>query len=226
MDTIIYIDGYNLFYGRLRNTSFKWLDPVKLFKSISKIQNPASNVIKVKYFTSPVKANFASHGRDSTKAQDNYHRALKQIYGDGIDIIYGYHTVEMGFPPLYKKPIDKDDRVEIWKFEEKQTDVNIALHMYRDAIRGHCTQQILVSNDSDLELPLKLVSEDKPEVDLGLIIPRAKPSTIGKSRPPNKRLSKHVNWTRNYILDQECKDAQLNDKIATRKKPIVKPAHW
>jgi hypothetical protein len=99
MDAIVYIDGYNLFYGRLRNTTFKWLDPVKLFQSILKIQNPSSSIIKVKYFTSPVKANFASHGQGSIKAQDGYHRALKHIYGDQIDIIYGYHTVEMGFPP-------------------------------------------------------------------------------------------------------------------------------
>lgn len=52
-------------------------------------------------------------------------------------------------------PIDKTDRVNVWKFEEKQTDVNIALHMYRDAIKQHYTQQVLVSNDSDLELALK-----------------------------------------------------------------------
>ncbi len=226
MDTIVYIDGYNLFYGRLRNTSFKWLDPMKLFQSISKIQNPSTNIIKIKYFTAPVKANFASHGQKSTQSQDSYHRALKQLYGDKICIIYGYHTVEMGYPPLYKKPIDKDNRVEVWKFEEKQTDVNIALHMYRDAAYENCTQQILVSNDSDLELALKLVSEDKPQIDLGLIIPRAKPTTTGKSRPPNQRLSQHSDWTRNYILDQECQDAQLNGKIPTNKKPILKPDYW
>lgn len=226
MDTIVYVDGYNLFYGRLRNTPFKWLDPVKLFQSISKIQNPLANIIKVKYFTAQVKANFASHGQKSTQAQDSYHRALKQLYGDMVDIIYGYHTVEMGYPPLYKKPIDKNDRVEVWKFEEKQTDVNIALHMYRDATYNHCSQQILVSSDSDLELALKLVSEDKPKIDLGLIIPRAKPIATGKSRPPNKRLSQYVAWTRNHILDQECKDAQLRDKIITSKKPILKPGYW
>lgn len=226
MDTIVYVDGYNLFYGCLRHTSFKWLDPVKLFQAISKIQNPQSNIIKVKYFTSSVKANFATHSQASTKAQNNYHRALKYIYRDTIDIIYGYHTVEMGFPPLYKKPIDKDDRVKVWKFEEKQTDVNMALHMYRDAINDLCAQQILVSNDSDLELALKLISEDQQEIELGLIIPRSKPSKLSKSRPPNQRLSQYTNWVRNYILDQECEDSQLNNKIVTNKKPIFKPEHW
>jgi len=226
MDTIIYIDGYNLFYGRLRHTPFKWLDSVKLFQSILKTQAPSTQIIKVKYFTSRVKSRFASHGQESTQAQESYHRALKYLYGDIIEIVYGYHTVEMGFPPVYKKPIDKDDRVEVWRFEEKQTDVNIALHMYRDAVSERCTQQVLVSNDSDLELPLKLIREDKPQIALGLIIPRAKPLNTKKSRPPNKKLSQSTHWTRSYILDSECQNAQLADKIATHKKPILKPTYW
>ncbi len=226
MDTIVYVDGYNLFYGRLRNTPYKWLDPFILFQTIAKIQDPLSEITKIKYFTAPVKANFSSHGQDSAKAQTTYHRALEYVYGDKIDIIYGYHTVEMGYPPRYKKPIDKDDRVEIWKFEEKQTDVNIALHMYRDAIIDSSKQQILVSNDSDLELALKLISEEKPDTILGLIIPRKKPTDSHHSRPPNKSLSQYTHWTRGHILDLECLNAQFSDKISTKKKPILKPAHW
>jgi len=33
--TAIYIDGYNLYYGRLRDTQYKWLDVVALFSQIS-----------------------------------------------------------------------------------------------------------------------------------------------------------------------------------------------
>ncbi|NOQ93365.1 MAG: NYN domain-containing protein [Methylophaga sp.] len=226
METIVYIDGYNLFYGRLRSSGFKCLDLFKLFQSIAKIQNPSSQIIKIKYFTAPVKANFSTHGQESTKAQTSYHRALKYVYSDSIEIIEGYHTVEKGYPPRYQKPIKKADRVEIWKFEEKQTDVNIALHMYRDAINESCAQQILVSNDSDLELPLKLISQDSPHITLGLIIPRPKPIASQPSRPPNKSLSQYVHWTRNYILDQECQHAQFPDKIPTNKKPILKPEYW
>ena len=226
MDTIVYIDGYNLYYGRLRHTSFKWLDTFKLFQNIAKIQNPLSKIIKIKYFTAPVKANFSSHGQDSVKAQNLYHRALEYSYGDSIEIINGYHTVEKGFPPRYQKPINKDDRVEVWKFEEKQTDVNIALHMYRDAINENSHQQILVSNDSDLELPLKLICEDKQQIDLGLIIPRPKTTGSQRPRPSSNSLSQYVDWTRGYILDEECQNAQFADSIPTNKKPIRKPHYW
>ena len=226
MDTIVYIDGYNLFYGRLRHTAFKWLDPFKLFNTMARIQNPSADILKIKYFTAPVKANFASHGQDSAKSQNAYHRALEHVYKDNLEIIYGYHTVELGYPPRYQKPINKDDRVEVWKFEEKQTDVNIALHMYKDAINENCSQQILVSNDSDLELPLKLIREDKPVLTLGLIIPRPKPTKAQHSRPPNKTLSQYAHWTRSHILDQELQDAQFDDRIATCKKAILRPEYW
>ncbi|PCH62419.1 MAG: NYN domain-containing protein [Gammaproteobacteria bacterium] len=226
MNTIVYIDGYNLFYGRLQNTSFKWLDIFKLFQSIAKVQDPSSNIIQIKYFTAPVRANFASHGRDSVTAQNTYHRALNQVYQQQIEIISGYHTVEKGTPPRYSKPIDKDNRVEIWKFEEKQTDVNIALAMYRDAMHKSCEQQILVSNDSDLVPALKLINSDVQDIKLGLIIPRKKPESGQKVRPPNKSLSDIVDWTRSYILDEECRNSQLADKIPTNKKPILKPGYW
>jgi len=43
MDTNVYIDGYNLYYGRLKHTPYKWLNPdlneVKLNNSINNIIN-------------------------------------------------------------------------------------------------------------------------------------------------------------------------------------------
>lgn len=225
MDTIVYIDGYNLYYGRLKHTPYKWLNPFKLFQTILKVQDPSSNITKIKYFTAPVKANFASHGQASVAAQNSYHRALKHLYGNRFDIIQGYHTVEKGNSPRYEKPIDKNNRVAIWKFEEKQTDVNIALHMYRDALNENILQQVLVSNDSDLELPLKLIKEDKSNIVIGLITPRKKP-TSSHIRSPNENLSLLSNWTRHHILDEECQRAQLDEKISTLKKPILKPKYW
>jgi hypothetical protein len=42
MKTSIYIDGYNLYYGRLRNTKFKWLDVVALFSNMALTIEPRS----------------------------------------------------------------------------------------------------------------------------------------------------------------------------------------
>ena len=226
MNTIVYIDGYNLFYGRLRNTPYKWLDPFKLLRLILNNQNPASKLIKVKYFTSPVKAKFSSHGDKAFKSQNSYHQALSYRYGNQIEIIFGYHTVERRASPRFQHPINKIDRVDIWNFEEKQTDVNIALHMYRDAVQGLCEQQVLVSNDSDLELALQFIKEESASNVLGLVIPRAKPVIKGNGRSISASLNRHTDWCRRYILNEECEAAQFPKKIPTLKKPIIKPDYW
>ena len=61
MRTAVYIDGYNLYYGRLRHTSYKWLDVVGLVEDILGVQDPESSVVAVKYFTAPALARFATH---------------------------------------------------------------------------------------------------------------------------------------------------------------------
>jgi uncharacterized LabA/DUF88 family protein len=223
LDTIVYIDGYNLYYGRLKSNGFKWIDVYHLVETICKVQDPTSNIIKVKYFTAPVRTKFSSHGQEANKSQDSYHKALKEIRGESIEIIKGFHTVEKGNAAKYNNPIDLIDRVDIWDFEEKQTDVNIAMHMYRDAFNDNCTQQVLVSNDSDLESALKFIKEDKPKIVLGLIIPKA--NNI-QGRPVTKYLDKYSDWTRKYILDDECEKSLMPDKVPTKKKCIFKPSYW
>jgi hypothetical protein len=32
--TIVYVDGFNFYYGAVRGTAWKWLDPVALFQKV------------------------------------------------------------------------------------------------------------------------------------------------------------------------------------------------
>ena len=48
MRTFVYVDGFNLYYGALKGTPFKWLDLVALF---GKVLQPRHDILKVKYFT-------------------------------------------------------------------------------------------------------------------------------------------------------------------------------
>ena len=130
-----------------------------------------------------------------------------------------------GYPPRYQKPLDKSNRVEVWHLEEKQTDVNIALQLYRDAVMKNCEQVVLVSSDSDLKPPLELIKHDYSKMNIGLILPR--PKLIGSNqRPKNTKLSASSNWTRGYILESELERCQLPNKVPTNKKPITKPDYW
>ena len=38
--TIVYVDGFNFYYGEVRGTPWKWLDPEALFRKLLGPQNP------------------------------------------------------------------------------------------------------------------------------------------------------------------------------------------
>ena len=230
MRTIVYVDGYNLYYGRITGTRYKWLDLPALFQSILKGQEPTSNLLEVKYFTAPALAKFARLGSVSSEAQVTYHRALESKYAKGVptfSIIKGRHDPVEEYAPLVihgKKP-DKNKRVLVWKIVEKKTDINIAMAMYRDAAAGVIDLIVLCTNDSDAEPALEAIRQDFPNVKIGLVTPRA-PDPKGQ-RVVSKSLIKHVNWTRHHILDEELEQAQLRPTIQAQSgKVFRKPDHW
>lgn len=224
MRTRIYIDGYNLFYGCLKHSDNKWLDLYRLFAvHIIKQQNPNAIVDKVIFFTADIKSKVSTQGQWAQKAQQDYHRALMPCYPTKIEIVKGYYSLEKANLLAYKKPPDKNQRVAVWRLEEKQTDVNMALTAYRHAVQNKAEQIVFVSNDTDLEPALIALKEDMgSSIVIGIIIP-VKASSL---RPPNQRLSKYADWTRSHIKDEELADSQLPEKIATKKKPILKPSYW
>lgn len=228
MKTVIYVDGYNLFYGCLKHSDDKWLDVKKLlFDKIVYAQNPKSQLTQIKFFTADIKAKVASRGQDALIAQQTYHRALENLYPDMVKIIKGYYSLDKASLPIYQKPPDKNNKIDVWRLEEKQTDVNIALEAYRDAAKGIVKQQVFVSNDTDLAPALAAIREDfGNNIDLGVVIPIRKIKGKRSHRPCNQQLSQYANWTRHYITEPELSNSQLPEMIATHKKPIYKPQYW
>ncbi len=49
--TAVYVDGFDLYYGCLRNTPYRWLDIDKLLQIIL----PKNDITLIKYFTARVK---------------------------------------------------------------------------------------------------------------------------------------------------------------------------
>lgn len=230
LKTVIYIDGYNLYYSRLRGTQYKWLDVVTLFSRIVHSIEPASFVSSVKYFTAPALSKFARHGEESMRAQNDYHRALESMYPDRFKIVLGSYVYERGGTalPVYRDgyPFDKNHTVKVWRLVEKRTDVNLAMAMYRDASKNQAEQLVLVSNDSDALPVLEAIHEDFNHVKIGLIMPLSLPGDGKKGRPASKGLAKLAHWSRSYIRDDELSHSLLPTNVPTRKKPAIKPAHW
>src|SRR4051812_12536392 len=90
MDTIVYVDGFNLYYGSLRKTPCRWLDLSKLCRRLL----PANNILKIKYFTAKVSARPDDPGQPTR--QQAYLRALATL--PEMEIYFGHflsHEVSM-----------------------------------------------------------------------------------------------------------------------------------
>jgi len=229
--TAVYIDGYNLYYGRIYGSNFKWLDVVALFRGLLNEQDPNSALTRLRYFSAPALAKYATHGQASMEAQQSYHRALSTLYPEIFTLKLGTHSIDSAgtLLPRYvdRHQYDRTDRVRVWKLEEKMTDVNLALAMYRDAASGQFQQMVVCSNDSDVAPAMEAVRADFPHINLGVVTPRRPPDAGVKSkRVVSTSLAIQADWTRQYIRDEELAASLLPEMVPTRKKPIRRPSHW
>jgi uncharacterized LabA/DUF88 family protein len=225
MKTICYVDGYNLYYGCLKHTPYKWLDLGCLLGALLHEQNPQSELVLVKYFTADIKAQLSRHGHAAHQAQQDYLRALSLRMGQRLQIIKGFHSLSKGSMLSYETPASKAKRVDVWRLEEKETDVNLALHAYRDAIRQQVDQLVFVSNDTDLAPALRAIRDEKSHPKIGVIFPILHQAEQ-TPRAENATLSALADWTRRHVHARDLGNAQLPVLIPTNRKPIKKPAHW
>lgn len=228
--TAVYIDGYNLYYGRLRGSPHKWLDLVRLIENILADRDQNERLEKVKLFTAYALANFATHGQDSVEAQSAYHRALKAMHGDRFEAIYGKHSYDRdgALLPTFVlgQAYDRTQRSRVWKLEEEKTDVNLAITMYRDACKGSFDRIILVSNDSDAEPALQAIREDFPQIVVGVVMPIRPTAADNVHRRASGSLANLAHWVIKQLTDAQLFEAHLPTTVPTKKKPIRKPAHW
>lgn len=146
----VYVDGFNLYYGCLRNSPFKWLD----LAALSHRMLPGDSIQTIEYFTAILSARPGDPSLPTR--QQMYLRALRTI--PNLSIIYGHfltHPCRMvltGSVPPKKVWVDKT--------EEKGSDVNIATHLLRNAFHKRFEVGVLITNDSDLLEPVKIVRRD------------------------------------------------------------------
>jgi uncharacterized LabA/DUF88 family protein len=177
MTTNIYIDGFNLYYSRLKNhPDLKWLDPVSL---CTKLLPSGQQIQRVRYFTARIKPR--PDDPDGPLRQDAYLRALGAL--PQVSLHYGRFQQTTPRMRLAQPPPGGPNTVEVVKTEEKGTDVHIASHMLMDAFRKDCDLIVLVSNDSDLCEPLRRMKEDLG-VPIGILNPFDRPSRWLKQLRP------------------------------------------
>lgn len=148
--TSVYVDGLNLYYRALRGTPYRWLDVGRL----ARLLLPRHRIVRIRYFTALV----ANRPGDPTQAQRQqaYLRALRTV--PDLTIHHGHLLAKRKRRPLAQPPPKGPRTVEVLDTEEKGSDVNLASYLLLDGFDDEYDLAVVVSNDSDLELPIRMVA--------------------------------------------------------------------
>jgi hypothetical protein len=158
---VFFIDGFNLYHAldylktgpdHLKYRKYKWLN---LYKLASLFVGRLDSLQEVLLFTSFATWDPAKVGRHKV-----FIRANETV---GVSVVYGE----------FKR---KEKRCSLCHgkyptFEEKQTDVNIALALLQYAIKDRYDRAVIVSGDTDLIPAIKAVRSTFPAKQIGVMIP-------------------------------------------------------
>jgi len=201
----IYIDGFNLYYGSIKGTSYKWLNLL----TMSQLLFPKDQINKIKYFTARVSAR--PHDLDQPIRQQTYFRALQTI--PNIEIIEGRFLTKPTMMPLANT--NPQQYAQVIKTEEKGSDVNLAVHLLHDAYRGDFEMAVMVTNDSDLLEPMRIVQQEL-HLPVGLVNPQKHPSFHLKTQ------ATFIKSLRSGVL----RTSQFPPTLTDSKGTFHKPANW
>jgi hypothetical protein len=203
----VYVDGFNLYYRALKDTPYKWLNLVELSK---RLLSPGDDIDLIRYFTARISPRAGDP--DAPKRQQIYFSALKTI--PNIEFHYGSFLAKTKWRPLVS---DSKKYVEIHDTEEKGSDVNLAIHLLNDGWYKRYDLALVLSQDTDLIEPLKMVRIDVGK-KVGLIW------LDGKK--PNKKMADACSFVR-HISPSDLAAAQFpNPIVRSDNTEIHKPATW
>lgn len=197
---IVYVDGFNLYFG-LKSKGWRkyyWLDFVKFFTQFLK---PHQTLEEVNYFS--------ASQRDPGKKKRQ-------------DLLFSANKVNPKFHLHLGKYLEKKINFKgqsIVTYEEKETDVRIAVKMIRDIVLDKCDVSILVSADSDLIPAIEFIREFKPNHKIFVYFPPKRFSyDLNKRTDAQILLEHHVVKFNNSVLPE---DVQLPSGYIAKK-----PGRW
>lgn len=197
---ITYIDGFNLYFG-LRSKGWRryyWLNLHQLSLALLK---PGQQLDAVHYFTARIRAN--GHNVDDMHRQALYIEALQTL-----------PDTTLHFGHFLDKPRQCRQCGAQWMdYEEKMTDVNIAVQMLADAFDDLFDTALIISADSDLTTPVSKARQRFPAKRIVIAEPPGRHSTalcnnatgyftIGEARLRASQLPEQVQRADGFVLSR------------------------
>jgi len=197
-----YVDGFNLYFGlkAKHGRKYLWLDLQALAASLLR---PGQILEKVTYFTARVR-----NDRESEQRQSDYLDVL--VHHSPLVTIMNGHFQEK--------------HRQCWQcgsawtvYEEKETDVNIAVALLEDAVRDRFDTALLISADSDLCPAIRSMKRLRPE------------KRIVAAFPPRRQSGDLKRAVDGYLAigDDKIRQAQLPSVVITPAGiSLHRPKHW
>ena len=201
---IVYIDGFNLYFG-LRSKGWRkyyWLDLTRLAQALIK---PGQELEAVHYFTSRILPN--GYNSSDIARQNTYLEALATC-----------PQMNLHFGLFKNKPQRCRACGTQWRgYEEKMTDVNIAVNLLADAFDDRFDVALLLTADSDLTTPVQQVLSRFPEKRVVVV------------QPPGRNSGSLCRAASGYFTIGEAKlrKAQLPPRVEREDgRELARPEHW
>jgi 6-hydroxy-3-succinoylpyridine 3-monooxygenase len=198
--TIVYIDGYNWYHAIFKHKpEWKWLNVVALFEQILHRED----VQAVKLFSAMVDGHLPAS--DARERQERYFRALETIPKAKIILGAFQERVvtcrgECGKPYVI--------------FDEKKTDVNLAVEMIDDVVWGRCKHVCVVSGDSDVQPAVEWLKKFRPELAVTVYVPCL----------PSEQPTCRTDYYTTRKLDVQCRFLPL-DRLRDFQMPKIVKGH-
>ena len=159
----IYIDGFNLYYGCVKGTPHRWLNPLALCQAVF----PNDQIRRIRYFTAIVHA--VPGDPQKPQRQLTFIRALHTI--PILSVHYGLFVSHVERKALAYPVPGGPHLVDVIETEEKGSDVNLATYLLVDGYEDDYETAVVLSNDSDLVEPIKVV-RNRLNLPVGVLNPQ------------------------------------------------------
>lgn len=215
IQTALYIDGFNFYYSAVKGTPLRWLNPVQLVERAF----PRNQIVSTTYCTARVKPLPGNPGQPTR--QLFYFRALETL--PNLKIVHGdFRTRQVPARNANPPPAT----VQILKTEEKGSDVNLAAHLLLDGFKDRYDAAIVITGDSDLVTPIRMVRQElgKP---VGVLNPQRISGPGARTTPrQNAGLRRAASFYQDSLTWAQLQAAQFPDTMTDAQGSFHKPATW
>jgi hypothetical protein len=214
MRTFLYVDGFNLYYSAVKGTPLRWLNPVALAARAF----PDNEIVYTKFFSARVTA--LPHDPSQPFRQQLYWRALRTL--PDFEIILGEFRTRQTRAPVVNPP---PKTIEIYKTEEKGSDVNLGAHLLLDAFQEKFQAAIVITGDSDLITPIKMVRTALHKA-VGVLNPQRLSGPNRRDVRPSAGLRNAAAFYQNGVSWTQLEAAQLPPRLRDAHGEFFKPKDW